>query len=376
MIGDQQAWPEAMTSQVVAARSRNGSRTLRGKGPGAMTDATGLMICGHGSRSVSAVEEFNLLARHLRTRLPQLNVESGFLEFARPVIRTGLEALKARGIRRIVCLPGMLFAAGHVKNDLPSEINAFAVENPGIDVAFGRELAVDARLLRASAARIAAAEAAAATAVDRKQTLLMVVGRGTNDPDANSNVSKVARMLWEGMGFGWTEVCYSGVAYPLVDVGLEHAVRLGYRRIIVFPYFLFTGILVDRIYRRADECQAAHPEVEIVKAEYLRDHPLVIDTFVERVEETLAGTNLMNCLLCKYREQVIGFEADKGAPQVGHHYHVRGIIGTEGDHRHGHGHGHTHGDEHHHGHGAHHGHHHAHRHGHDDDPPPSRKNGC
>ena len=93
----------------------------------------------------------------------------------------------------------------------------------------------------------------------RRETLLMVVGRGTNDPDANANVAKVARMLWEGMGFGWTEVCYSGVAYPLVDEGLQHAVRLGYRRIIVFPYFLFTGILVERIYQHADDCQAAHP---------------------------------------------------------------------------------------------------------------------
>ena len=323
-----------------------------------MTDTTGLMICGHGSRSISAVEEFHLLARHLRHRMPQFDVESGFLELARPVIRTGLEALKGRGIRRIVCLPGMLFAAGHVKNDLPSEINAFAAENPGIQVSFGRELAVDSRLLRAAAARIAAAEAAAATTVDRKETLLMVVGRGTNDSDANSNVSKVARMLWEGMGFGWTEVCYSGVAYPLVDVGLRHAVKLGYRRIIVFPYFLFTGILVERIYRQADECQAVHPEVEIIKAEYLKDHPLVIDTFVDRVEETLSGTNLMNCLLCKYREQILGFEAAQGAPQVGHHYHVRGI-GTDGDHGHDHDHPHDHGHHHHHDHD------HEHHHGHD-----------
>ncbi len=359
-----------MTSRVVAAGSRNGFGTLGGKGPGAMTDATGLMICGHGSRSVSAVGEFNLLARHLRARLPEFEVESGFLEFARPVIRTGLEALKARGVRRIICLPGMLFAAGHVKNDLPSEINAFAAENPGIYVSFGRELAVDTRLLRASAARIAAAEAAAAATVDRKQTLLMVVGRGTNDPDANSNVSKMARMLWEGMGFGWTEVCYSGVAYPLVDEGLQHAVKLGYRRIIVFPYFLFTGILVERIYRHADECQAAHPEVEIIKAEYLRDHPLVIDTFVERIEETLIGANLMNCLLCKYREQIIGFEADTGAPQVGHHYHVRGI-GTDSGHGHDHGHQHRHD----HGHEHHHGHDHAHGHGHGHGDDHHRKNG-
>jgi sirohydrochlorin cobaltochelatase len=271
--------------------------------------------------------------------LPDCDVESGFLEFARPVIRDGLDALKARGAKRIVCLPGMLFAAGHVKNDLPWEINAFAAENPGIVVTFGRELAIDGKLLRASAARIAAAEAACERQVGRKDTLLLVVGRGTSDPDANANVSKVARMLWEGMGFGWTEVCYSGVAYPLVDEGLRHAVRLGYRRIIVFPYFLFTGILVDRIYAHADACRAAHPEIEIVKADYLNNHPLVVDTFVERMDEALNGANLMNCLLCKYREQLPGYEADLGAPQVGHHFHVRGI-GTDADQGHGHHHHH------------------------------------
>jgi sirohydrochlorin cobaltochelatase len=332
-----------------------------------MTDPIAIMICGHGSRSRRAVEEFNQLSRHLRQRLPDHDVESGFLEFARPVIRDGLDALKRRGARRIVCLPGMLFAAGHVKNDLPSEINTFAAENPGIQVSYGRELAIDPRLIRASSERIAAAEAAAGRTMDRKDTLLMVVGRGTNDPDANSNVSKVARMLWEGMGFGWTEVSYSGVAYPLVDEGLRHAVRLGYRRIIVFPYFLFTGILVDRIYAHADACQAAHPEIEVIKAGYLNDHPLVIDTFVERLDEAMNGANLMNCQMCKYREQVLGFEADRGAAQVGHHFHVRGI-GTDGDghHDHGHGHGHGHGNGHGHGH-DHDGHNHD-GHGHDGDP--------
>ena len=330
-----------------------------------MTEKTAVMICGHGSRDDDAINEFNRLSGHLKKRLPGFDVESGFLEFARPVIRVGLEKLKGRGAKRIVCLPGMLFAAGHVKNDLPSEVHEFAHDNPGIEVIYGRDLAIDARLLEAARDRIAEAERAAAGRVARDDTLLMVVGRGTNDPDANSNVAKVARMLWEGMGFGWAEVSYSGVAAPLVDAGLARAVRLGFRRIVVFPYFLFTGILVRRIYDWTAAAAAAHPDIEFLKASYLNDHARVIDTFVSRVEEALNGEANMNCALCKYRERIVGYEADQGAPQIGHHHHVRGV-GTDGHGAadrgvyHGHHHHHTHGHDHHHDHAN--GHHHDHDH--------------
>lgn len=307
---------------------------------------TGLMICGHGSRDSDAVAQFNRLAGHLRLRLPEYDIESGFLEFAKPVLREGLDKLMERGAKRILCLPGMLFAAGHVKNDLPSEVNEFAADNPGIDVRYGRELAIDRRLLKAASERIEEAEAAAQTKVAREDTLLMVVGRGTNDSDANSNVCKVARMLWEGMGFGWAEVSYSGVTTPLVDAGMEKAVKLGFKRIIVFPYFLFTGVLVRRIYDWADEAAATHTGVEILKAGYLNDHPLLLETFADRVGEMLTGDNVMNCQLCKYREQIIGFEGDVGQPQVGHHHHVRGI-GTDDHHHHDHDHDHGHGHHHH-----------------------------
>lgn len=304
------------------------------------------MVCGHGSRDADAVQEFLSLAEGLRPRLPDYDLEIGFLEFARPVIREGLEALARRGNRRILAVPGMLFAAGHVKNDVPSEINEFAHAHPDIDIRLGRDLAIDAKLLQAARARI---ESVLDDDTPRADTLLMVVGRGTNDPDANSNVSKVARMLWEGMGFGWAETCYSGVAHPRVDAGLERAARLGFPRIVVFPYFLFTGVLVRRIYDQTDGVAAAHPGISFVKAPYLNDHPLVLDSFAERVRGALTGDNLMNCALCKYREQIVGREDEVGAPQAGHHHHVRG-----GGHSHSHEHGHDHPHEH--GHGHSHGH--------------------
>jgi sirohydrochlorin cobaltochelatase len=317
---------------------------------------TAVMVCGHGSRDEGAIREFERLAGALKTRLPAHDVETGYLEFARPVIRDGLDALKRRGARRIVAVPGMLFAAAHVKNDLPSEINSFAAANPQIEVRFGRELAIEPKLLRAAADRIAEAAAAAGPAQPRDQSLLVVVGRGTNDPDANSNVAKVARFLWEGMGFGWAEVAFSGVAHPRVEPALRRALKLGFARIVVFPYFLFTGVLVKRIYDETDRVAADHPEIEFLKAPYLNDHPLVLDCFAERVSEAADGAPAMNCQLCKYRTQIIGYETAAGAPQEGHHHHVRGI-GTDGDHhQHDHDHHHDHGHDHHHGH-AHNGHH-------------------
>jgi len=322
-------------------------------------DKTAVMMCGHGSRDDGAIREFERLAGALKARLPSHDLETGYLEFAQPIIRDGLDALKRRGARRIIAVPGMLFAAAHVKNDLPWEINSFAAANPGIEVRFGRELAIEPKLLRAAAERIEEGLRQSPRATPRDQTLLVVVGRGTNDPDANSNIAKVARFLWEGMGFGWAEVAYSGVAHPRVEAGLRRALRMGFERIVVFPYFLFTGILVRRIYDETDRVAADHPDIEFLKAPYLNDHPLVLDCFAERIRETEEGAPAMNCQLCKYRTQIIGYETEAGAPQEGHHHHVRGI-GTDGpshdhDHDHHHDHGHDHHD-HHHGH-----HHHPHR---------------
>ena len=63
----------------------------------------------------------------------------------------------------------------------------------------------------------------------------------------------------------------------------------GFRRIIVFPYFLFTGVLVKRIYWQSDTVAALFPEIEFVKALYLRDHEGVLGAFCDRADELLDG---------------------------------------------------------------------------------------
>ncbi|WP_417311001.1 sirohydrochlorin chelatase [Devosia sp.] len=364
-----------------------------------LPDGTGIMLCGHGSRNQRAVGEFAVLSERLRERLPGVPVEYGYLEFANPVLHHGLDKLREQGVTRVLAVPGMLFAAGHAKNDIPSVLNTYAAAHPGLTITYGRELGVDLKMLRAAGDRIAAAVDAASPDVPRSETLLVVVGRGASDPDANSNVAKVMRMLWEGMGFGWGEVAYSGVTFPLVAPALDHVARMGYRRVVVFPYFLFTGVLVNRIRDAVAEARVKYPSIEFLDASYLNDHPMVIDTFIDRVREILVGENLMNCALCKYREQVLGFEAEVGMAQESHHHHVEGIGGglencpcggdcdsscrdeafckkhglpwtpihshapaDEPAHSHDHGHDHHH---HHHGHDHDHDHPHDHDHAHD-----------
>ncbi len=349
-----------------------------------MTEKLGIMVCGHGSRNRLAVEEFAKVAEALRASMPEYPVEYGYLEFANPVIHAGLDKLREQGVTRVLAVPGMLFAAGHAKNDIPSVLNTYAAQHEGLTIDYGKELGIDAKMMQAAGARIQQAIDAAETDVPLHDTMLVVVGRGASDPDANSNVSKVTRMLWEGFGFGWAETCYSGVTFPLVEPGLRQAAKLGFKRIIVFPYFLFTGVLVNRIYQHMELVAADHPEIEFLKAPYLNDHPMVMETFKQRVEQILTGDNLMNCGLCKYRAQVLGFEAEIGLPQESHHHHVEGVGAgctlcdgectgacQEQAHRHEHDH-----HDHSHDHGHDHGHHH-HPYPHADHPlgPNSMKKG-
>lgn len=337
---------------------------------------TGVMICGHGSRSQAAVDEFAVLAEKLPAYLPSdWEVDYGYLEFANPVIRDGLDRLRDKGCERILAVPGMLFAAMHAKNDIPTVLNTYAAKN-GVEVNYGRELGVDPKMIAAAAARVQETLDANPSDIPLHETCLVVIGRGASDPDANGNVTKIARMLWEGMGFGWCEVGYSGVTFPLVEPCLEHVAKLGYKRVVVFPYFLFTGILIDRIYGFTDQVAAGHPDIEFLKARYLSDHPKVLETFAERVAEQVGEIPPPNCAMCKYRTQVLGFEAEVGAVQESHHHHVEGQgasapgsnvedcalcdtfctglcrLEAGDDHHHHHDHGHDHDRDHHHHHHA------------------------
>src|SRR5579875_3741990 len=198
-----------------------------------------VLFVGHGSRDPEGTQEFCGLVEQFRSADPDRIVEHGFLEFARPVIT-------------VAVLPGMLMAAGHAKNDIPSELHEARQKYPDVHFHYGRHLHLHAKILELCRLRIEQT-LAAARPIERKDALLLVVGRGSSDPDANADVGKLARILWEGMGFGWAAAAYIGVTTPLLPEALTRCHRMGFARIVVFPFFLFTGVLEKRIRRLTAE---------------------------------------------------------------------------------------------------------------------------
>ena len=285
----------------------------------------GILICGHGSRNKMAIDEFECLTLSIKKRYEGIQVEYGFLEFAKPSLKEALDKFKHKDIKKVIAIPAMLFAAGHVKNDIPSVLTSYA-KKANIEIIYGRELGINNLMISAACERV--------KDVFRKNkgikpsdSVLVVVGRGSSDPDANSNVTKITRMLVEGLGMGWGETVFSGVTFPLVEPGLNNIVKLGYKNIILFPYFLFSGVLVTRIKRQKDSVALMNPEVSFYDAKYLSAHPYVVDTFVERINEIINEDKeaYMNCSLCKYRSNLFGFEHDVGLTQISHHDHLEGL---------------------------------------------------
>ena len=102
----------------------------------------GILICGHGSRNKLAITEFQELTRLIQKKFPSILVEFGFLEFAKPSLIDALDKLRNSSIKKVIAIPAMLFAAGHVKNDIPSLLMNYA-KLTDIEIIYGRELGIN-----------------------------------------------------------------------------------------------------------------------------------------------------------------------------------------------------------------------------------------
>ena len=286
-----------------------------------------LLLAAHGTRDPAGVAGFQALAARVAELAGQdgIEVAGGFIELSAPPLRDAVASLAATslagpGPARVVAVPLMLVAAGHAKGDIPAALAREQARHPGVSFTYARTLGPHPALIELLDARVAAVAGDTPPAV-------LVVGRGSTDPDANADVVKTARLLWEGREYPLAETAFVSLARPDVTEGLERCRLLGARRIVVARYFLFPGVLPDRVAEQAAEYAAAHPGLDIAVADVLGDCDEIAALVLERYREALSGDIRMNCDMCVYRIAMPGFEHRVGEPQHPHdhpHDHVHG----------------------------------------------------
>ncbi|MEK4330071.1 precorrin-3B C(17)-methyltransferase [Paenibacillus sp. FSL R7-0312] len=318
-----------------------------------------VLLVGHGSRIQAGNEELLQFTSQLAARKPELRFETCFIELASPSIAGGIAKCVEAGATQIYIVPIILFAAGHSKLDIPMAIDEAKLKHPGVEFVYGRPLGVQERTVdivldrireadslsasvthsieadslaisvdysnEAGAADLSLQEAQAHTtsAAEDKDTIVLLMGRGGSDPDANSDFYKLGRLLWERTSYQSVESCFIAITKPSLPDGLERCLALGARKIIVVPYLLFTGVLMKQFAEMVSHFAVEHPEIEVQLGRQLGIHPRLVDMLTERIEETMEGQSFSNCDNCKYR--------DEAALHHHHHHHHHGEEG------HGHG---------------------------------------
>jgi sirohydrochlorin ferrochelatase len=230
-----------------------------------------LLIVGHGSRSPAGVAEYWELARVVTEADPGLDVGCGFIELASPDLDAAVDRLVERGAESVVAVPLVLLGAGHMKDDGPAALHRGRHRHPGVRFAYARHLGLHPLVLTVAEDRIREAVGHG----DPAETAVVIVGRGSSDPDANADLYKVARLLWDSRGLGLVEPAFVSLAEPSVPAALERCRRLGATRVAVVPYFLFTGVLVERIRDQTEAWAAAHPELDVRPGPHLGADPRI-----------------------------------------------------------------------------------------------------
>ena len=300
----------------------------------ALPMARPLLMVGHGTRNPKGRQDLIDFAAIYQQLDPSRPVIPCFLELTEPSIQDGIDQCVAQGHTDISVLPILLFAARHNKFDVTNELDRAKLRHPQLTFHYGRHFGLNPAILALWKKRLALLDAPEynPNAIERKDTALLFIGRGSSDPDANGDVYKLARMLWEGSDYHTVETCFIGITHPRLEEGFRRARLYEPKRIIVLPYFMFTGVLMEKIDAIASQQQSLFPDIEVAALPEMGIHPQLLKVLRDRDIETQLGQVVMNCEMCKFRMVA----AEVHGASHGHDGH------GHGGHSHGHGHGHHH----------------------------------
>ncbi|HYQ00790.1 MAG TPA: CbiX/SirB N-terminal domain-containing protein [Polyangiaceae bacterium] len=268
-----------------------------------------VLLIGHGSREPGSNAEFEAIASAYRLARPELRVETAYIELAQPLIAEALAVLAAQ-VPRITVVPVFLFAAGHVKNDLPLAIAEARRAHPQCRISAAPALGVHPALAQLAFQR--ASVCLPSDPAARAKTLVLAVGRGSSDPDANGDFCKMCRLIGEGRGVMQVVPTFIGITQPRVEDSLELVARMRPERLVVLPYLLFAGRLIARLTTQIEAFRSRYPWIHTELASHLGIDDRLLALIDERVLQARSGTLNLACDSCQYRTDIAGLPSQVG----------------------------------------------------------------
>ncbi len=119
---------------------------------------------------------------------------------------------------------------------------------------------------------------------------VLLLGHGSKAPEANETLRKVAASVQFYGGYGAVLPAFLQMERPDFQEGVDRLVSMGFRDIIVMPYFLYMGLHVTK--DLPDEMERAlvrYPGIKLTLTRNLGFHDKLVDVTVERIGEALGA---------------------------------------------------------------------------------------
>ncbi|MBA2876462.1 sirohydrochlorin chelatase [Thermaerobacillus caldiproteolyticus] len=238
-----------------------------------------LYVC-HGSRIAKACEEAIAFVKRCQANIDISIQETCFIELTEPDIATGIDLCVHKGATRIAVIPVLLLAAGHAKHDIPEEIKKAQQRYPHLDIILGEPFGVHEKMIQIVTERIAEQSVS-----PDDDAMILLVGRGSSDPDTRRDIATIAQLLQEKTNVPRVDVCFLAAIRPSLQDGLREASRSSYKNIFVVPYLLFTGVLMKTIETKLRSLSSSNKQW--ILCNYLGYHPLLEEIVKEKVNRLL-----------------------------------------------------------------------------------------
>ena len=121
---------------------------------------------------------------------------------------------------------------------------------------------------------------------------------------ANGEIAKMARWLQEEGDHESVDIAFTGITHPRLERVVQRQARLGMTQIVVLPYYLFTGTLIERIKRQVENMKTQYPCIWFARGDYFGFEDEIFDLLEHHVDGIRHGNPAasMPCDGCKYRE--------------------------------------------------------------------------